>query len=141
MTEQTETALAPRHHFFSELEPWKRWEPLRTLMDRFFTDLPESWPRSSIVPEPNVDITETDGEYRVRAELPGVSKDDVTVELDQGLLSIRGEKRSRRDEESERGRLLECSYDGLHQRRMKCVGHLESPRLDPLTGQCLRYDA
>ena len=59
---------------------------------------------------PSVDITETDGEYRVRAELPGVEKNDVTVELDQGVLCIRGEKKSRRDEKTERGRRLECSY-------------------------------
>jgi len=46
----------------------------------------------------------------VRAELPGVDKNEVTVELDQGVLSIRGEKKSRRDEKLERGRRLECSY-------------------------------
>lgn len=110
MTEQTDTALAPRHHFFSELEPWKRWEPLRTMLDRFIADVPGSWPQSALAAEPNVDITETDGEYRVHAELPGVSKDDVTVELEQGHLSIRGEKKSRRDEKTERGRRLECTY-------------------------------
>jgi len=109
MTEQ-ETALVPRHHFFSELDPWRRGEPVRSMVDRFFSDLSGSGSRSAIVTAPNVDITETVGEYRVRAELPGVSKDDVTVELEQGLLSIRGEKKSRRDEKAEQGRVLECSY-------------------------------
>ena len=110
MTEQAENALVPRHHFFSELDPWSRREPLRMLVDRFFGDLPELGPGSTFAAAPNVDISETVDEYRVRAELPGVSKDDVTVELEQGLLSIRGEKKSRRDDKSEQGRVLECSY-------------------------------
>jgi HSP20 family protein len=77
-------------------------------MDEFFTD----WPRlrRASVTEPSVDITETDDEYRVRAELPGVAKDDVTVEFENGVLCIRGEKKSRRDEKLERGRRIECSY-------------------------------
>ena len=59
---------------------------------------------------PQVDITESADEYRVHAELPGVSKDDVTVELEHGTLTIRGEKKSQRDEKNEKGRRLECSY-------------------------------
>lgn len=55
-------------------------------------------------------VDTTRAELLVRAELPGVSKDDVTVEFEQGLLSIRGEKKSRRDERTEQGRVLECSY-------------------------------
>ena len=107
MAEKTETELAPRQESFSELDPWNRWEPFRTLMDRLVSDFPE---RGSAFAAPSVDITETDDEYRVRAELPGVDKDDVTVEFEQGRLSIRGEKKSRRDEKNEKGRRLECSY-------------------------------
>lgn len=110
MTEKTETALVPRHHFFTELDPWRRSESVRTMVDRFFGDLSEGGPRRAIVSAPNVDITETVDEYLVHAELPGVSKNDVSVELEQGLLSIRGEKKNRRDEKGEQGRVLECSY-------------------------------
>ena len=38
----------------------------------------------------------------------------MTVELEQGLLSIRGEKKNRRDEKSEQGRVLECSHGAFH---------------------------
>jgi HSP20 family protein len=78
-------------------------------MDQFFADWPQELRRSS-VPLASIDITETDGEYRVRAEIPGVAKDDVTVEIEEGVLCIRGEKKTRRDEKLERGRHLECSY-------------------------------
>ena len=82
------------------------------MMNQVLGDSGQEWPRVSTVATsaPAVDITETDDEYRIRAEIPGVSKGDVTVELEQGLLIIRGEKKSRRDETHERGRRLECSY-------------------------------
>ena len=108
MSEQSEGAVVRRHPF-AGLESWKTWEPLRSLMDEFFTDSPQGLRRSGLA-VPSVDITETDDEYRVRAELPGVASDDVTVELEQGVLCIRGEKKSRRDEKLEQGRRLECSY-------------------------------
>jgi HSP20 family protein len=105
---KTEGAVARRHPF-GELGFGRRWEPFRSLLDEMFTD----WPRETApagIAVPSVDITESDGEYRVHAELPGVEKDDVTVEVEQGVLCIRGEKKSRRDEKNERGRRLECSY-------------------------------
>jgi len=108
MSEQSEGAVVRRNPF-AELESWNAWAPLRNVVDEFFGE----WPRYATrggVSLSSVDITETDDDYRVRAELPGVAKDDVTVELEEGVLCIRGEKKSRRDEKLERGRHLECSY-------------------------------
>jgi HSP20 family protein len=75
-------------------------------MDDFLAE----WPRQAGALAPAVDVTEADGEYRIRAELPGVAKDDVTVEIEHGVLNLRGEKKSRRDEKTEKGRRLECTY-------------------------------
>ena len=41
---------------------------------------------------PSVDIDESDERYLIRADLPGVDKKDIEVNLDNGVLSIRGEK-------------------------------------------------
>src|SRR5688572_22864127 len=57
-----------------------------------------------------LDVTEADGHYVMTAELPGVDKKDLTVECQNGALSIRGEKRSQREETKEKARLLERSY-------------------------------
>lgn len=49
---------------------------------------------------PSIELAETDGELRVSAELPGLEEKDVDVTLENGVLSIRGEKKSEtRDEE------------------------------------------
>ena len=42
---------------------------------------------------PNVDVEETDKEYRVTAELPGLEERDVEVLLQDGVLTVRGEKK------------------------------------------------
>ncbi len=109
-TEKTETAVARRRPLFSDLDQLGGRDPFRSLMDRFMGDLAVDWPRTNGIESPKVDITETDGAYHVRAELPGVSKNDVTVEFEDDVLSIRGEKKTERDEKTEKGRRLECSY-------------------------------
>lgn len=108
MSERNEGAVARRQPF-AETGLGRGREPFRGLLDELFGD----WSREAApggMSIPTVDITETDDEYKIRAELPGVSKNDVTVELEQGVLCIRGEKKSRRDEKKERGRRIECSY-------------------------------
>lgn len=42
---------------------------------------------------PTVDIEENDDSYMILADLPGVAKDDIEVRLENGVLSISGEKR------------------------------------------------
>jgi HSP20 family protein len=42
---------------------------------------------------PSIDVSETDGKVRIRAELPGVGDRDIDVPLDGDVLTIRGEKR------------------------------------------------
>ena len=43
---------------------------------------------------PSVDIEEEDDKYLIKADLPGVDKDNIEVKLENGVLSIRGEKRT-----------------------------------------------
>ena len=59
---------------------------------------------------PRVDVRETDQEVEVVAELPGMDEGDVDVSVSQGMLTIRGEKRSEREEGDEGYVVRECSY-------------------------------
>lgn len=103
----TESENVPtRRSPFLGLERLGPWEPLGSTMG----DLLADWPRRTRVSAPPVDITEAEDRYVIRAELAGCKKEDVAVELEEGLLTIRGEKRSRREENGEKGRHLECSY-------------------------------
>ena len=59
---------------------------------------------------PAVDVAENDTEYVVTAELPGTKKEDVTVEIHDNVLTVRGEKRNEREEKKEHRRYVERSY-------------------------------
>jgi HSP20 family protein len=59
---------------------------------------------------PTVDISETDGEYVIKAELPEVKKDDVKVTLEDGILTIQGERRREKDEKTTKYHRVERSY-------------------------------
>lgn len=59
---------------------------------------------------PAVDISEDDDQYAITVEVPGAKRDDVTVEVHDNVLTIRGEKRSEREEQKEQRRWVERSY-------------------------------
>ena len=65
---------------------------------------------------PSVDISETDANFEVRAELPGVAKDDLHVSVKDNLLTLSGEKRQENADDAQNYRRVERRY-GSFQRR------------------------
>jgi HSP20 family protein len=59
---------------------------------------------------PTVDISETDGEYVIKAELPEVKKEDVKVTVENGVLTLQGERRQEKEEKGKRYHRIERSY-------------------------------
>ncbi len=59
---------------------------------------------------PTVDISETEGEYVIKAELPEVKKDDVKVTLEEGVLTIQGLRRQEKEEKTTKYHRIERSY-------------------------------
>lgn len=102
MAEQETSQITPTDPL-RELDWFHSWWPARQL-PRFRRLIEEGgW-------TPSVDISEDDEHFVVTAELPGARKEDVAVELDEGFLTIRGEKRSEREEKDEQRRYIERSY-------------------------------
>ncbi len=82
-----------------------RWDPFRnvaTLQDRINRIFEETFPRSREVNQditagawkPMVDVYETEEGIIVKADLPGVRKADVSVEIKDNFLNIRGERKT-----------------------------------------------
>ena len=95
---------------FGDLESWiTPWEGLFPRR-RFFDDMLRDFGGSRRNFVPAVELSETDESYTITVELPGVKKDDVQVDLREGMLIVQGEKRSEREEKKERGRYLERTY-------------------------------
>lgn len=59
---------------------------------------------------PSVDISETDSAYLIKGEIPGVKKEDVKVTIQDGMLTIQGERRQEKEEKSKKFHRIECSY-------------------------------
>lgn len=60
--------------------------------------------------QPFCDVSETDKNFIIQAELPGVKKEDIKVELDNNMLRISGEKKHEKKEEGETWRRCERTY-------------------------------
>jgi HSP20 family protein len=59
---------------------------------------------------PAVDITEDDKEYLVKAELPDLKKEDVKVTVENGELTISGERKFEKEEKNKKYHRIERSY-------------------------------
>jgi len=59
---------------------------------------------------PQVDITEDEKEYLVKADLPEVKKDDVKVTVENGVLSVSGERKTEKEEKKRKFHRIERSY-------------------------------
>lgn len=65
---------------------------------------------------PSVDITESDDAFVLHADIPGVKPDDIEVSMDNGVLTIKGERKAEEKTEKENFRRVERQY-GLFYRR------------------------
>jgi HSP20 family protein len=96
------------------------------MIDRFFEDFGRPWPRlfgperwlqrlerGLQMPALALDMYEDKDAVVVKAELPGVSKDDVEVTLEGSTLTIRGEKKKEEETKGDRYHRWERSYGGF----------------------------
>jgi HSP20 family protein len=103
-----------------------RWDPFSDVNTLFGHLTPSGvavWPRLAL--EGNAarklewstyaDISETDKEYLIRVDLPAVKKEDVHVTLDEGVLTIKGERQQQTGDQNEKFHRIE-SFHGNFER-------------------------
>jgi len=98
-----------------------RWDPFRELeevsdkLNRLFSRPAarrDNGQESMTVADwiPMVDISETDAEFQIKAELPEIRKEDVKITLQQGVLTIQGQRAQEREERGRRYHRIERAY-------------------------------
>jgi HSP20 family protein len=94
---------------------WEAMKDIEDLFDRTTQSL--TWPlaRRALWPamlatQPRVDIFERDGTYVIEADVPGIARDDLHVSVDDGVLTIQGERRQEKREDHSRFHRLERAY-------------------------------
>jgi HSP20 family protein len=117
MANRQGTALAPRESFGGLLatDPFFRnfEQRMRRLFGEGFGSFFEAFPEENWAVTtwaPACDIYETDNEIIVKADLPGVKKEDLHVNLENNLLTIRGERKFEEETKKENYRRVERSY-------------------------------
>ena len=102
---------------------WDRWNPLREIenLHARMNQLMASWPdgeEAMTVSDwsPLVDILEQNGEYLLKAEVPGVKKEDLKVRVEDGTLQIVGERKSEKEEKGKKFHRIERSYGNFERR-------------------------
>ena len=83
---------------------------LQQEIDRLFDGVSRNIPGLATTTMPSMDISETDKVIEITAELPGLEKKDVELNVTDNLLTIRGEKKNEREENNKDYHLVERSY-------------------------------
>ena len=93
-----------------------RWDPFRDLnvlqdrMNRLFEDAGHDEPAATTNWSPAVDILETSGEILVKAELPGLERNDIALNLEKNVLTLKGERKFEKETKEENYHRIERSY-------------------------------
>lgn len=80
-------------------------------INRLFSGFDRGWPDfSGFEFRPSTDVSETEKEIKVTAELPGLETKDVKIELADDILTISGEKKSESEDKTGQRHVVERSY-------------------------------
>lgn len=117
---------------------------LRQEVDRLFDNFMSGWPgfsrwtdtvpfmnfpQSRFALSPDVDFSETDGGYKITAELPGLDEKDIELTLADNVLTLKGEKKEEREEKDKGYYLSERSY-GTFQRAFRLPNDVDAAKID-----------
>lgn len=118
----TKKEITPKTTPGTQIEARREWEhpfaafqrEMNRLFENFFggSDLPSWSPLERRVSTftPRIDVSETDKEIRISAELPGMDEKDIDVSLTRDSLTIRGEKKEEKEEKGKDFFRMERSY-------------------------------
>jgi HSP20 family protein len=110
---------------------WDSWREIEDMFDRYTRAVgqPRAGGQDVIASgdwAPRVDIEETDKYFVIKAEVPEIKKEDIKVTVDNGVLTIRGERKQEKEEKGKKFHRVERCYGS------RCRGffqgwHAESP--------------
>ena len=117
---------SPLAHFHEEFD---------RLFDSVFSGFPRFMPwrgegENGGFVTPEIDVTETEKEYRVEAELPGLDQKEVSLSLSDGVLTLKGDKKEERKEGEEgKGYYLSERRFGAFQRSLRLPSDIDEEKV------------
>lgn len=113
------------------------FDALHNEMDRVFRSFERGWPRwpsllqggGAEITLPSLDVHENTTAITIEADLPGLDEKDVSVTLANGVLTIKGERRSEREEKDESYHLTERSF-GSFERSLRLPETVDENKIE-----------
>ena len=95
--------------------PWSAMSEFENEMDRWFGSRFGSLSNLPLMPEgfdfaPTTDFQETDKEYILKMDIPGIKKNEVKIEIDENRLTVSGERREEKEEKTSKRHYVESNY-------------------------------
>ncbi len=99
-------------------EPWSMMEQLRKEMDRMYDQRGATENGSAVTSDwsPSVDVKEEAKRFVIKADIPGVDPKDIDVHMENGMLTIKGERKAEHEENREGYKRIERSYGSFYRR-------------------------
>jgi HSP20 family protein len=124
----------PHRRTIMSLVRWQPFEDIERTMNRMLGGNAWRLPRmlegenGDLQWQPSANITESDKEYLVRAELPGVGKEDVKVTVENGTITICGERKIERSSKGEKVHRME-SFHGTFSRSFSLPADVDEKQI------------
>ncbi|KAF0247069.1 MAG: HSP20 family [Planctomycetota bacterium] len=93
-------------------EPFKELESVSDRLSRLFSRTRTNGDEAVQLADwsPTTDVTETNEEYLIKAELPEVKREDVKISIEEGVLTFQGERKQEKEEKGKKFHRIERSY-------------------------------
>lgn len=117
-----------RHNPFHDIA---RFEPFRGIED-FFHDFRMKSALRDFVAEPQIkiDVTETDRSYMIKAEIPGVKKEDIKIDIDRNQVSISAETKVENEEKEGESVIRSERYYGQQYRSFTLAHDIDDEKVE-----------
>lgn len=130
ITRPTEKSVSRPRDVFATMR-----DEMERVLDQFERGFP-NWPSlfrrrngEGAIVIPELDVRENNNTITVEAELPGVDEKDVSVTVANGILTIKGEKKQRKEEKTENYYLAERSY-GAFERSLRLPDSIDDTKVE-----------
>lgn len=112
-----------------ELSPWAGFQALEERLNRIFGGLPMDFEPIQGAWMPSVDLHEGKDNYTLKADLPGVAKDDLELSVVDDVVTLKGHRSQEEERDEEGYHRVERSY-GSFQRSFRIPGGIDAARVE-----------
>lgn len=105
----------------SEMLPWFRAGDIQREFDRLFGDIGKDFGMFRKDWAPAVDLSETDDAYLIEADVPGIKQQDIQLEVDGQIVTIKGERKEEVEQDEDRYHRVE-RHSGAFRRAIRIPG-------------------